>query len=59
MSFWEWIGIIIIINCIGSYIVNPICKCIYNCYKVKHNIYKSLDKEEYRKPDDFQDVDYK
>lgn len=58
MSFLQWLGLILLINCFGSYIISPICKCIYNCYRVKHNVYRGLDKEEYEKPNDFQDVDY-
>lgn len=55
LTLWKTILIIIIICVIGDYIINPICKCILECYKVKHSVFKIEDE----KPKDFQDVDYR
>lgn len=55
LTLWKTTLIIIIICVIGDYIINPICKCILECYKVKHSVFKIEDE----KPKDFQDVDYR
>ena len=54
-TFWNTFYIVIIISFIGNCIVQPICDCIFKCYKVKHTVFKVEDE----KPKDFQDVDYR
>lgn len=55
LTLWKTILIIVIISVTGGCIVQPICDCIFKCYKVKHTVFKVEDE----KPKDFQDVDYR